>query len=207
MLLLLLQTCPLLLALPPTPASACLLQDHQLAVVDCLRSPDVTLKRKTLQLLYKMAGPSNIEVRGMAGRAGQGRQAGCGWAAHACRAQSLRCRRRCLLLAHPPAASQPCSHSPHSPHLQVIAGEVLQYLRDTGDEVARGDAVRALCDLAERYAPDHHWFLDTMNELFEVAGGWVVGGCFGWPGGFALVVVVLGMGGNTPPVVEGLGAG
>lgn len=38
-------------------------QDHQLAVVDCLRSPDVTLKRKTLQLLYKMAGPSNIEVR------------------------------------------------------------------------------------------------------------------------------------------------
>jgi hypothetical protein len=75
LLLLLLQTCPLLLALPPTPASACLLQDHQLAVVDCLRSPDVTLKRKTLQLLYKMAGPSNIEVRGMAGRAGQGRQA------------------------------------------------------------------------------------------------------------------------------------
>lgn len=37
-------------------------QDHQLAVVDCLRSPDVTLKRKTLQLLYKMAGPANIEV-------------------------------------------------------------------------------------------------------------------------------------------------
>ena len=89
----------------------------------------------------------------------------------------------------------------------MIAGEVLQYLRDTGDEVARGDAVRALCDLAERYAPDHHWFLDTMNELFEVAGGWVVGGCFGWPGWFELVVVVLGMGGNTPPVVEGLGAG
>lgn len=42
-------------------------QDHQLAVVDCLRSPDVTLKRKTLQLLYKMAGPTNIEVRAAAG--------------------------------------------------------------------------------------------------------------------------------------------
>ena len=36
-------------------------------MVDCLRSPDVTLKRKTLQLLYKMAGPANIEVRARAG--------------------------------------------------------------------------------------------------------------------------------------------
>jgi AP-4 complex subunit epsilon-1 len=90
-------------------------QDHQLAVVDCLRSPDVTLKRKTLQLLYKMAGPTNIEV---------------------------------------------------------IAGEVLHYLREAapGDEVARADAVRSLCDLAERFAPDHAWFVETMNELFEVAG-------------------------------------
>jgi AP-4 complex subunit epsilon-1 len=37
--------------------------DHQYAVVDCLRSPDATLKKKTLELLYKMAGPANIEVR------------------------------------------------------------------------------------------------------------------------------------------------
>ncbi|EFN54810.1 hypothetical protein CHLNCDRAFT_35777 [Chlorella variabilis] len=105
------------------------LGDHQLAVVDCLRSADVTLKRKTLGLLYKMAGPSNIEV---------------------------------------------------------IAGEVLNYLREGGDEVARRDAVRSLCDLAERYAPDHVWFVDTMNELFEAAGeegGWLDGraGWKGWP--------------------------
>lgn len=61
-------TCRPLPSLPPTP---CLLaQDHQLAVVDCLRSPDDTLKRKTLQLLYKMAGPTNIEVRG-GGRGGR----------------------------------------------------------------------------------------------------------------------------------------
>lgn len=52
----------------------------------------------------------------------------------------------------------------------MIAGEVLGYLRESGDEVARRDAVRSLCDLAERYAPDHQWFVDTMNELFEVAG-------------------------------------
>lgn len=57
-----------------------------------------------------------------------------------------------------------------APKQQVIAGEVLQYLGDGGDEVARAEAVRALCDLAERFAPDHQWFVDTMNELFEVAG-------------------------------------
>ncbi len=55
---------PPLLIHPPSP------QDHQLAVVDCLRSPDVTLKRKTLQLLYQMAGPANIEVRGGSRAAG-----------------------------------------------------------------------------------------------------------------------------------------
>jgi AP-4 complex subunit epsilon-1 len=53
---------------------------------------------------------------------------------------------------------------------QVIAGEVLNFLREGGDEVARGDAVRSLCDLAERFAPDHAWFVDTMNQLFEAAG-------------------------------------
>lgn len=37
-------------------------QQYQLAIVDCLRSPDVTLKRKTLRLLFMMAGPNNIET-------------------------------------------------------------------------------------------------------------------------------------------------
>ena len=60
-------------ALPPRHQTRCAAvpagpQEHQLAVVDCLRSPDVTLKRKTLQLLYKMAGPSNIEARGAIGQ-------------------------------------------------------------------------------------------------------------------------------------------
>lgn len=88
-------------------------QDHQYAVVDCLRSPDVTLKKKTLELLYKMAGPTNIEV---------------------------------------------------------IAQEVIGYIKESGDELARREAVTALSDLAERFAPDHQWFVDTINELFEVAG-------------------------------------
>lgn len=90
-----------------------------------------------------------------------------------CRAALLRGRRPLLpqmgSLWTPGAATVPTRAPLHPP--QVIASEVVQYLRDAGgDEVARRDAVHQLCDAAERYAPDHQWFVDTMNQLFEVAG-------------------------------------
>lgn len=39
--------------------------EHQLAVIDCLEDPDPTLKKKTLELLFKMAKPNNVEVRSL----------------------------------------------------------------------------------------------------------------------------------------------
>ena len=86
-------------------------EQHQLAIVDCLRSPDVTLKRKTLELLFKMAGPGNVEV---------------------------------------------------------IADEVLAYLKEGGDDDGpRKLAAAQLVTVAEKFAPSDVWFVELLMSLLE----------------------------------------
>ncbi|KAL0026447.1 hypothetical protein WJX79_010441 [Trebouxia sp. C0005] len=87
--------------------------EHQLAVIDCLEDPDDMLKKKTLELLYKMTKPNNVEV---------------------------------------------------------IVDKMVDYLRTTNDEVTKTEVVKRIGELAERFAPDTQWFLDTMNQVFEVGG-------------------------------------
>ncbi|CAL8463047.1 g2581 [Coccomyxa elongata] len=87
--------------------------EHQLAVIDCLEDPDDTLKKKTLELLYKMTKPSNVEV---------------------------------------------------------IVEKLLDYLRTASDDGQKAEVAKRIGELAERFAPDTQWFIDTMNKVFEVGG-------------------------------------
>jgi len=91
--------------------------EHQMAVVDCLEDPDETLRKKTLDLLYRMTKPNNVEV---------------------------------------------------------IVERMLAFLkRDVdkySDRYVREEAVSRVAELAERYAPNAKWYINTMTELFSIAG-------------------------------------
>ena len=88
-----------------------------MAVVDCLEDSDETLRKKTLDLLYTMTKPNNVEV---------------------------------------------------------IVERMLAFLGRDGDKYSdkfvREQTASRVAELAERYAPDAKWYVDTMTELFEVAG-------------------------------------
>ncbi len=49
--------------------------------------------------------------------------------------------------------------------MQVIVEKMVEYLRSVTDDVAKADVVQRIGDLAERYAPDTQWFIDTMNQV------------------------------------------
>lgn len=88
-------------------------EEHQLAVIDCLEDPDDSLKRKTLDLLYKMTKSSNVEV---------------------------------------------------------IAERMISYMISINDSHYKTEIASRSIELAERFAPSNHWFIQTMNKVFEHAG-------------------------------------
>ena len=42
---------------------------------------------------------------------------------------------------------------------------MMDYLRTTSDDVQKLDAVKRIHELAERFAPDMQWFLETMSQV------------------------------------------
>ncbi|CAD7698737.1 unnamed protein product [Ostreobium quekettii] len=88
-------------------------QEHQAAVMECLEDFDDTLKLKTLELLYKMTKPNNVEV---------------------------------------------------------VVDKLISYLETCADQHIKQDICRRVSELAERYAPDNQWYIETMTLMFGVAG-------------------------------------
>ncbi len=49
--------------------------------------------------------------------------------------------------------------------MQVIAEKLLEYLRSATDDGQKAEVAQRIGELAERFAPDTQWFIDTMNQV------------------------------------------
>ena len=47
---------------------------------------------------------------------------------------------------------------------QVIAEKLLDFLRTASDDGQKAEVAKRIGELAERFAPDTQWFIDTMNQ-------------------------------------------
>eukprot|EP00794_Sanderia_malayensis_P009386 gene9386-10375_t len=61
----------------------------------------------------------------------------------------------------------------NSSNVSVICDKLIHYLRSSVDEHLRADLVDKITTLAEKYAPDNDWFIETMNNVFELGGSLV----------------------------------
>ncbi|XP_074534430.1 AP-4 complex subunit epsilon-1 [Halichoeres trimaculatus] len=52
----------------------------------------------------------------------------------------------------------------------VIVEKMLEFLRINKDDYTTTDLVGKVAELAEKYAPDNEWFIETMNTVFSVGG-------------------------------------
>ncbi|XP_061577695.1 AP-4 complex subunit epsilon-1 [Cololabis saira] len=55
-------------------------------------------------------------------------------------------------------------------NVTVIVEKMLDFLRLSKDDHTTTDLVGKVAELAEKYAPDNEWFIETMNEVFSVGG-------------------------------------
>lgn len=55
-------------------------------------------------------------------------------------------------------------------NVTVITERLVTYLKSSVDPYLRKDLAPRIVQLAERFAPDNMWFVETMLALFEYAG-------------------------------------
>uniref|UniRef100_M3ZX44 Adaptor related protein complex 4 subunit epsilon 1 n=2 Tax=Xiphophorus maculatus TaxID=8083 RepID=M3ZX44_XIPMA len=55
-------------------------------------------------------------------------------------------------------------------NVTVIIEKMLDFLRISEDDHTTIDLVGKVAELAEKYAPDNEWFIDTMNTVFSLGG-------------------------------------
>ena len=58
-------------------------------------------------------------------------------------------------------------------NIMVIAEKLLKFLEEDQDLERRQSLTSRITQLAERFAPDSYWFIDTMNQIFEIGGNLV----------------------------------
>ncbi|XP_073688698.1 AP-4 complex subunit epsilon-1 [Garra rufa] len=86
---------------------------HQMTIIECLDHSDFTIKRETLELLFRITNAQNVTV---------------------------------------------------------IVEKMLDFLRSCNDEHTIIHLVGKVAELAEKFAPDNSWFIQTMNEVFSIGG-------------------------------------
>uniref|UniRef100_UPI003AAA5824 AP-4 complex subunit epsilon-1 n=1 Tax=Centroberyx gerrardi TaxID=166262 RepID=UPI003AAA5824 len=55
-------------------------------------------------------------------------------------------------------------------NVAVIVEKMLEFLRLSTDDYTTIDLVGKVAELAEKYAPDNEWFIETMNTVFSLGG-------------------------------------
>lgn len=57
-----------------------------------------------------------------------------------------------------------------SSNVEIVVQKLIQYLKTCSDEHITTDICSKVTELAERFAPERFWYVETMFEMFEAAG-------------------------------------